>query len=159
MSILDALDRANGVDPQEAWEKPGGVWERVRTAAVGGSAVSRRARSLSRRVSSWCSMMTGRCSSAWRSGSAGFVGAFSSIGQQEPIEFEHASRERRRRGARGEPLDGPPRPSVRLQSMVDEVNEVMADFDITWIECGSSDEANALKGDLWTEYKPEYNIL
>lgn len=160
VSILDALDRANGVDPQEGWEKPGGVWDRVRTTSrrrLGGVTAGEiplapgvlvvfdddrpvfvglgiGKRGLRGRVQQHRATGTDLSSSTLRASVA--------------FEVLGVSRWTARQ-----------QPSVLLQSMVDEVNEVMADFDITWIECGSSDEANALKGDLWTEYKPEYNIL
>lgn len=51
------------------------------------------------------------------------------------------------------------RPSVLLASMIDEVNEVVAEFDVTWIECETAEAAHNLKQQLWTEYKPEYNII
>lgn len=51
------------------------------------------------------------------------------------------------------------RPSVLLDSMVEEVNEVVAEFDVAWIECETAEAAHQLKQQLWAEYKPEYNIL
>lgn len=51
------------------------------------------------------------------------------------------------------------RPSVLLQSMVDDVNEVMADFEVGWLVCATPEEAHDLKRRLWSHYKPTYNIV
>ncbi|MRX44514.1 hypothetical protein [Agromyces kandeliae] len=51
------------------------------------------------------------------------------------------------------------RPGVLLDSMVEEVNEVVAEFEVAWIECETPEAAHELKHQLWMQYKPEHNIL
>ena len=51
------------------------------------------------------------------------------------------------------------RPSVLPTDMIAEVNETVSELQVAWIECVAVDEARVLKRQLWSEYKPEYNIL
>ena len=50
------------------------------------------------------------------------------------------------------------RPSVLLDSMIEEVNSVVAEFEVAWIECSGVDEARALKRGLLAEFRPEFNL-
>ena len=129
VSILDALDRANGVDPHEPWEKSGSVWERVRTArrwrlggvtageiplAPGVLVVFDDDRPVFVGVGVGKRGLRGRIHQHRATGSDL---SSSTLRASVAVEVLGVSRWTARQ-----------RPSVLLQSMVDEVNEIMADF-------------------------------
>ncbi|MFE5670923.1 hypothetical protein ACFQ58_04845 [Agromyces sp. NPDC056523] len=158
ISILGALDRADGVE--EPWLVAGGAWERlmkvrrkrlgsVATASIPlgpgvlvlfdgsmpvfvGEAIGKRG--LRGRIQQHRATGTNLSSSTLRASVA--------------VDVLGVSRWTARQ-----------RPSVLPGDMIEEVNEVVAELRVGWIECATPDEARELKGELWAEYKPEYNIL
>jgi len=157
IGILDAVDRADGVD---AWRSPGGAWERVmklRRRRVGkmattdiplapgvlvffdgeipvfvGEGVGKRG--LRGRMQQHRATGTNLSSSTLRASVA--------------VEVLGVSRWTARQ-----------RPSVLPIDMIEQVNETVAEFGVAWLACATPDEAHDLKRQLWAEYKPEYNIL
>lgn len=160
VSILDALDRAEGIDPREPWEPADGAWAGARAAprrrlgdisadevplAPGVLVVFDDYRPVFVGVGVGKQGLRGRVQ---QHRATGTDLSSSTLRASVAVEVLRVSRWTARQ-----------RPSVLLQSMVDEVNEVMADFDVAWIECRTPEEAKGLKAELWSEYKPDYNIL
>ncbi|UOQ88038.1 hypothetical protein MUN74_12115 [Agromyces endophyticus] len=159
VSILSALDRESGVEQDSPW-RSGRVWERAMTAP------RRRMRGLlatgvPREPGVLVFFEDGR--PVYVGTGAGKTGLRGRMRQHLATGTDLSSSTLRASVA----VDvlgisrwtARQRPSVLLQSMVDEVNEVMAELEVAWIICSDADESRSLKDALWSEYKPEYNIL
>jgi hypothetical protein len=158
ISILQALDRANGVvDP---WRREGGAWERMMTLK------RRRVRKLAP-----TDVPVGPGVMVFFDGSVPvFVGE--GVGkrglrgrmQQHRATGDNLSSSTLRASVAVEVLGvsrwtARQRSSVLPSDMIEEVNEVLGEFEVAWLECDSPEVASELKRRLWEEYKPEYNIL
>lgn len=158
ISILGALDRAQGVaDP---WLEKGGAWERVmkgprkRLGSVVTTAIPL-APGVLVFFDGSVPMFVGE--------GVGKRGLRGRIQQHRATRPDFSSSTLRASVAvdvlRVSRWTARQRPSVLPADMIGEVNEAVADLEVTWIVCATPEEARELKRQLWSEYKPEYNIL
>jgi hypothetical protein len=158
ISILQALDRANGaVDP---WLREGGAWEQVMTLK------RRRVKKIAPTdipVDPGVVVFFDGSVPVFVGEGVGKRGLRGRM-QQHRATGDNLSSSTLRASVAVDVLGvsrwtARQRPSVLPADMIDEVNEVLGEFDVAWLECASPEEASELKRRLWEEFKPEYNIL